>query len=330
MLPLLFAAATALAGDALSLEAVRVVPVGTQPSLTLIAGSDGQVSVTGTCSGRAFSASRRLTSGERSTVELGALPEGTHACEARILLTDPTGGTGAMSVPFEVRVLPPLTLEVHEGDVDLEARSVTVEANRGLVRVDVEALGVGGKTVGRGTLGAGGRDRADVSWSQDPGTEVVKLLVTGTDADGFAGRVELIPWRYLIPHEDVVFETASDVVRASEVPKLEAAYAHVDEALAKYGPVVEVQLFVAGYTDTVGTAEYNQGLSERRARSIARWFRERGFTGPVWYQGFGEGALAVATPDDTDEAANRRALYVLSAKPPGVSADLPGTAWRGL
>jgi outer membrane protein OmpA-like peptidoglycan-associated protein len=71
-------------------------------------------------------------------------------------------------------------------------------------------------------------------------------------------------------------------------------------------------------------------LSERRARAIAAWFRRRGFTGPVSYQGFGETALAVPTPDETDEAANRRALYILAANPPPVSEQLPARAWKPL
>ena len=82
--------------------------------------------------------------------------------------------------------------------------------------------------------------------------------------------------------------------------------------------------------DTVGDAASNQGLSERRARAIAAWFRQRGFRGAVWYQGFGEGVLAVGTPDETDEPANRRAIYVLAADKPPVSDVLPRQAWKRL
>ena len=325
-----FLAALALAGDTLSLEAVRVVPVGTAPTLTLIAGSDGDVRVEGTCGDHEFSAFKRLHTGDRVPIDLGVLPEGTYTCQASIGLTDTSGGYGSMYIPFEVKVLSPLVIEVEEGDIDLAAKRISVRANRGLARVDVVALGVGGKEVGRGTWGVPGLAETDVEWVQDPNTEVVKLLLTGTDADGFVGRLELIPWRYLIPHEDVVFETASDIIRASEVAKLESAWSDLQTVLGKYGSVVEVQLFIGGYTDTVGTAEYNQGLSERRARSIARWFRDRGYKGPIWYQGFGEGALAVATPDNTDMAANRRALYILAAHPPRVDRDIPRSAWRAL
>ena len=101
-------------------------------------------------------------------------------------------------------------------------------------------------------------------------------------------------------------------------------------ALPKYGSVVEVRLYVAGYTDTVGAAAGNQALSERRARAIATWFRNRGFTGAVQYQGFGESVLAEPTADEVDHAANRRALYILAAQTPPISTALPRSAWKAL
>ena len=133
-----------------------------------------------------------------------------------------------------------------------------------------------------------------------------------------------------IPHEDVVFASGSHAIPGAENPKLESSWTSVSEVFAKYGAVVEVKLYVAGYTDTVGDAGSNQGLSERRARSIATWFRQRGFAGPVFYQGFGESVLAVQTPDGTDEQANRRALYVLAAQAPPVSPPLPRSDWKQL
>jgi outer membrane protein OmpA-like peptidoglycan-associated protein len=98
--------------------------------------------------------------------------------------------------------------------------------------------------------------------------------------------------------------------------------------VARYGSVVDIELFVAGYTDTVGSTASNQGLSERRAEAIAGWFARRGFAGPIWYQGFGESVLKRATPDETDELVNRRALYLLAAEVPPPSAELPHRNWR--
>jgi outer membrane protein OmpA-like peptidoglycan-associated protein len=79
-------------------------------------------------------------------------------------------------------------------------------------------------------------------------------------------------------------------------------------------------LFIAGHTDTVGSAGSNLKLSHERARSIASWFRKRGVRLPISYEGFGETSLAVKTADNVDEIKNRRADYVLSDGPPTYSA----------
>ena len=66
----------------------------------------------------------------------------------------------------------------------------------------------------------------------------------------------------------------------------------------------------------------------RGAKTIAGWFRSRGFNGEIRYQGFGEGALAVATADETNELRNRRAKYVLAAEEPARSGDIPRSQWK--
>ncbi len=103
------------------------------------------------------------------------------------------------------------------------------------------------------------------------------------------------------------------------------AYAKLDEVLAKdkaHGRMHPgITLFIAGHTDTVGSASANLKLSQERARSIAGWFRKRGVRLPISYEGFGETSLAVKTADNVDEARNRRADYVLSDGPPGYAAS---------
>jgi OOP family OmpA-OmpF porin len=67
------------------------------------------------------------------------------------------------------------------------------------------------------------------------------------------------------------------------------------------------QFLVWGFTDTVGTPEYNQGLSERRANAVADYLEGRGVSRErMVIQGFGETNLAVETPDQTPEPRNRR------------------------
>jgi outer membrane protein OmpA-like peptidoglycan-associated protein len=71
-------------------------------------------------------------------------------------------------------------------------------------------------------------------------------------------------------------------------------------------------------------------LSNRRARSIARWIRAHGFTYPIFFHGFGESLLAVKTPDETENGANRRVLYIVSSNPPPPGSDVPEVKWTAL
>ena len=103
----------------------------------------------------------------------------------------------------------------------------------------------------------------------------------------------------------------------------------VKDALAKHGTLLALKFYIAGYTDTVGNAAYNRDLSKRRARSIAAWFRAQGLKIPVYYEGFGESVLAKKTPDETDEPANRRALYILTSQAPS-GAPFPSAKWKRL
>jgi outer membrane protein OmpA-like peptidoglycan-associated protein len=192
----------------------------------------------------------------------------------------------------------------------------------------VEAIGEGGATLGTGDVAGGAQPAVTVEWTGKE--EPLKLAITGWDEHDLPASLELSPWSYDIPHEDVVFASDQSVIADTEVPKLETAWTELQRVLARYGSIVQVKLFVAGYTDTVGDGAHNQALSDARAKSIAGWFRTRGFKGQISYQGFGETALAVATPDQTDELRNRRAKYVLAAEEPARSGDIPRSAWKPL
>ena len=57
------------------------------------------------------------------------------------------------------------------------------------------------------------------------------------------------------------------------------------------------QFLVWGFTDTVGTAEYNQKLSERRAEAVAAYLESKGVSRDrMTIKGFGMTNLAVETP----------------------------------
>ncbi|HLY55639.1 MAG TPA: OmpA family protein, partial [Stellaceae bacterium] len=73
-----------------------------------------------------------------------------------------------------------------------------------------------------------------------------------------------------------------------------------------------VQITVTGHTDTVGTAAYNQGLSERRAASVKTQLVTDGVAaGEITTVGVGKNGLLVPTADGVREPQNRRAEIVL-------------------
>ena len=75
------------------------------------------------------------------------------------------------------------------------------------------------------------------------------------------------------------------------------------------GGVVTVQ--VTGFTDTSGSAAYNQRLSERRAYHVAKVLTSKGVPwAAMTIAGRGESDLAVPTPDGVREPRNRRVTVV--------------------
>jgi len=91
------------------------------------------------------------------------------------------------------------------------------------------------------------------------------------------------------------------------------ARAVVDEVVAAVQSMGATALSVVGHTDTMGSVEYNQGLSERRAHTVAGALAERGIPqGAMTLAGRSELELAVPTADNVKEPLNRRVEITLS------------------
>ena len=103
----------------------------------------------------------------------------------------------------------------------------------------------------------------------------------------------------------VFFDFNKSDITAAAAKVIAAAAANV-----KAGNVTQV--VVTGHTDTVGSAQYNQGLSERRAASVKRQLIADGIAdGEISTLGVGKTGLLVPTADGVREAQNRRAEIVL-------------------
>ena len=85
-------------------------------------------------------------------------------------------------------------------------------------------------------------------------------------------------------------------------------YSVLDDVGRTLGSYNQTYVDVLGHTDTTGSHEHNQGLSERRAASVADYLAGRGVDrARMATRGFGETA-PLYMPDDTEakKAANRR------------------------
>jgi len=81
--------------------------------------------------------------------------------------------------------------------------------------------------------------------------------------------------------------------------------------LRSYESIKRVE--VIGHTDSVGSSEYNQSLSERRAETVKEWFEVvvPGF--PVTARGAGESTPLASNDTDEGRALNRRVEIMVDA-----------------
>ncbi|TNE34461.1 MAG: OmpA family protein [Alphaproteobacteria bacterium] len=75
------------------------------------------------------------------------------------------------------------------------------------------------------------------------------------------------------------------------------------------------QITIAGYTDTMGTVQYNDKLGERRAEAVAFMGMDMGMEPKqIIMRSYGQKDLKVSTPDETRNAANRRVVITVEGK----------------
>lgn len=327
MFTLLFA--QALAQDLVKYDANSIVEHGTTPDITFRIQESGEFGFTLDCGVKRWSLPRQgYTMGASRKMELTGIPLGDHHCVGAIDIQMADGRSGTLNFELPVRSLKPLTWKTNDEDYHPKERYLLAHASRDLATAKATFIGADGQTLEETYAELDDPKTPKVSWTTRE--EVLKIVLDAKDTLGATSQLILSPWSYRIPHDDVVFATNDSAITPAEEPKLEATWGDIQSTLDKYGDVVKIQLYVAGYTDTVGSPSSNHALSERRARSIAAWFRQRGFTGGIHYQGFGESVLAVATADNVDEEANRRALYVLAAGAPRTSDAIPKNHWKPL
>lgn len=270
-----------------------------------------------------------MTSGQTKKIAIKQ-PTGTYKYTAKIEAKGSAGETVETAIDFEATLVEPLKLSVDPNKARIGEGKVPVSANRPMDRVEIEIFDDQGNKVHEGTQKLGGKKGK--FWVKWPAKDnVAGIRMKAYDVDGFWRSVLLEPFWVEIPHKEVIFNFGKASWDDSEKPKLTATMKNIREAMRKHQHKgLQMQLYVAGYTDTVGSKSENQKLSQRRARAIAKWFRNNGLDIPVYYQGFGESVLAVQTPDETKEAKNRRAIYILGNARPPESGQIPKSNWKAV
>jgi len=320
--------------DAISVKLVTTVPAGQQPRLTITAlqpvdkieillnRDDGKMveETIGT-----------LGVGGSRDVMLDAAA-GRHQYSGRITCVS-SGKPSATQVSFETSVAGIMRVSLDKSRVDLAHGRLEVQVSIPEGRIELKILSAtDGATLvehEQSFSDHAAQDPLIVQWNPPPkDAEVGRVDVRVSDPSGAFQSYSLFPWQVYIPHEEVTFATDSSAIAATETPKLQASLAKIADALTKHKDLGSIKLYIAGHTDTVGAAKYNLGLSLKRAQAIAGWFRKNGLGVTIAFEGFGEQALRVATPDNTDEPRNRRVDYILSVEDPVLRATDFRPVWK--
>ena len=104
---------------------------------------------------------------------------------------------------------------------------------------------------------------------------------------------------------DALFDFDSSKIRPDAIPVLEKAVAWLNEFPTVKG-VIE------GHTDSRGTDEYNQGLSERRAKAVYDYLVDKGINKfRLTWKGYGESRPVATNETDEGRQLNRRIELVL-------------------
>jgi len=122
---------------------------------------------------------------------------------------------------------------------------------------------------------------------------------------------------------DVLFDTNKYTLKPGAREKL----AKVSGILLAY-PALKVQ--VEGYTDSTGTPEYNQRLSEQRAMTVRDYLVGQGINmNSVTAQGFGQSDPVASNANAAGRQQNRRVQMVVFGEPIGEVASAQGMPSNG-
>jgi outer membrane protein OmpA-like peptidoglycan-associated protein len=164
-----------------------------------------------------------------------------------------------------------------------------------------------GKASGNTALGAiigaavGGTTGAIIGKKMDKQAEEIKNKVP--DA-----KVERVG-------EGIVVEFASNVLFGFDRSDLSTdAKANLDKLVTVLNEYMDTNIEIQGHTDDKGTEAYNQGLSERRAKTVSDYLVNKAIASSrVTVKGFGETVPKYDNTTEEGRAQNRRVEFLITA-----------------
>ena len=268
--------------------------------------------------------------GQKRVIEL-IQPEGSFTWKGELQVNYTNGQSGIMPLEFDTAVWGPLAMTTKKEDVDLAARKWPFTTNRPITKAKLEVLMDSGRYAFNDEIEFKDSKAGPqvVTWPEAPGKVMMIWLKVFDDTGHWVGA-EFWDWWIDIPHDDIEFESGKSEIRESEAQKLEKSYRDINAELVKYAqiPDLVLSIYILGHTDSVGPKDYNRTLSVSRAKSIATYLRKRGLKSKFFYEGFGEESPKVSQPDETAEAQNRRAQYILSIGPPKITGAPWDPKWQ--
>src|SRR5580704_5881402 len=160
----------------------------------------------------------------------------------------------------------PLHVGYDADHLDLDHHTLQFKPSRAIASATIVAVGEDGSDLGSGaeTYAHPPDDTGgwwSITWTQPDAARVLMLRLRVVAADGAATNVQLIPWSVTIDHDDVNFRTDSAVIDPDERAKLDASLAKIQDIAKRTQPFLKLTLYIAGHTDTVGSAASNRKLS---------------------------------------------------------------------
>ncbi|MEO8414054.1 MAG: OmpA family protein [Ginsengibacter sp.] len=181
-------------------------------------------------------------------------------------------------------------------------KGAAIGGTAGAVGGSIIGKAAGNKTLGT-ILGAviGGSAGAIIGHNMDKQAEEIKNDIPGAKVE----RVE----------EGIKVEFNEKILFAFSSADLgDAAKSNLDKLVTVLNKYPNTNIEIQGHTDSRGTEEYNMGLSERRASSVANYLEAKGIhDARVTTKGYGETAPAYTNETVDGMAQNRRVEFLITA-----------------